>query len=65
MLIFFLVVFPAFMPKIKTGRMVQLESLCDFTDAEELQDNTRSATILYCKKQMIMFLPVLLGVSKM
>lgn len=45
--------------------MVQLESLCDFTDAEELQDNTRSATILYCKKQMIMFLPVLLGVSKM
>ncbi|KAJ8561108.1 hypothetical protein K7X08_027298 [Anisodus acutangulus] len=36
-----------FMPKIKTGRMVQLESLCDFTDAEELQDNnTRPAAEL-------------------
>lgn len=30
-----------FMPKIKTGRMVQLESLCDFKDAAELQDSTR------------------------
>lgn len=48
MLIFFLAVCPAFMPKIKTGRMVQLESLCDFKDAAELQDSTRSATTLYC-----------------
>ncbi|KAJ8527827.1 hypothetical protein K7X08_015278 [Anisodus acutangulus] len=35
-----------FMPKIKTGRMVQLESLCDFADAEELQDYTRPAAEL-------------------
>ncbi|XP_016514027.1 protein TPX2-like [Nicotiana tabacum] len=35
-----------FMPRIKTGRTVQLESLCDFTDAEELQDNTRHAVEL-------------------
>lgn len=56
---------PAFMPKIKTGRMVQLKSLCDFKDAEEFQDNTRYATTLYCKKLLssdppnsrIMFFP--------
>ncbi|PHU07689.1 Protein TPX2 [Capsicum chinense] len=35
-----------FMPKIKTSRMVQLESLCVFTDAEELQDNARPAAEL-------------------
>ncbi|MCD9560224.1 hypothetical protein HAX54_018723 [Datura stramonium] len=44
-----------FMPKIKTGRMVQLESLCDFTDAEESQDNTRPAAELTsseCKEEV-------------
>ncbi|CAN4094144.1 unnamed protein product [Withania somnifera] len=35
-----------FMPKIKTSRMVQLESLCVFRDAEELQDSTRPAAEL-------------------
>ncbi|KAL3352619.1 hypothetical protein AABB24_020561 [Solanum stoloniferum] len=39
-----------FMPKIKTARMVQLESLCDFTDADELQDNTRTAAELTSSK---------------
>ncbi|KAK4727387.1 hypothetical protein R3W88_032304 [Solanum pinnatisectum] len=39
-----------FMPKIKTGRMVQLESVCDFNDAEELQDNTRPAAELTSSK---------------
>ncbi|XP_059277002.1 protein TPX2-like [Lycium ferocissimum] len=34
-----------FMPKIKNAsRMVQLETLCDFTDAEELQDNNNNNT---------------------
>ncbi|XP_060201750.1 protein TPX2-like isoform X2 [Lycium barbarum] len=30
-----------FMQRIKSGRMIQLESLCDFTKDEELQDNAR------------------------
>uniref|UniRef100_A0A5B7AV34 Protein TPX2 n=1 Tax=Davidia involucrata TaxID=16924 RepID=A0A5B7AV34_DAVIN len=32
-----------FMPRIKTGRSVQLESLCDFTEAEQLQKPSESS----------------------
>ncbi|KAK4344651.1 hypothetical protein RND71_034827 [Anisodus tanguticus] len=32
-----------FMQRIKSGRMFQLETLCDFTKDEELQDNARPA----------------------
>ncbi|XP_059659824.1 protein TPX2 [Cornus florida] len=43
-----------FMPKIKAGRSVQLESLCDFTEAEHSQKPSETITIVNSAKASIL-----------